>query len=201
MRTSFVDPYGLRVSASQSPELPAVRHHPRTRKHPSPLTRPLGAGWRLRRYPGLKEDFYVASMVSGGAESLASRNWTPELPLLVLRPPPDLAMYHRIENTLWSPMLEYLASQREAEVLVVPRTAEQAARLAGQGIWRVHIADHAIAPATLLLHADGVVTAGGTMAREAAALGIPAYTVFAGRQGQVDATLIQGGSAGGAQVG
>ncbi len=83
---------------------------------------------------------------------------------------------------------------------MVPRTKEQAARLAGQGSDGVFIADKAIDPATLLLHADGVITAGGTMAREAAALGIPAYTVFAGRQGAGGSESHQGGPAGGARV-
>jgi predicted glycosyltransferase/peptidoglycan/xylan/chitin deacetylase (PgdA/CDA1 family) len=152
-----------------------------------------GAGWRLRRYPGLKEDFYVSSMVNEGAHELDIEGLDPELPLIVLRPPPDLAMYHRLENSLWAPMLQYLAQQGGAEILVVPRTQEQAERLAKQGADRVRIADRAIPPATLLLHADGVITAGGTMAREAAALGIPAYTVFAGRQGGVDASLIRAG--------
>lgn len=152
-----------------------------------------GVAWRLRRYPGLKEDFYVASMVGGGSADLGVDGVDPTQALLILRPPPDLAVYHRVENVLWGPLLRYLADQPGVQALVVPRTREQAARLTGQASRQVLIAEHAIPPATLLLHGDGVITAGGTMAREAAALGIPAYTVFAGQQGEVDASLIRQG--------
>jgi predicted glycosyltransferase len=154
---------------------------------------PFGASWRLRRYPGMKEDFYVASMMRAKADALDIEELDSRLPLLVLRPPPDLAAYHRLENTLWGPMLQYLSAQHAANVLVLPRTEEQAARLAKQVPDGVIIADRAIGPATLLTHADGVITAGGTMGREAAALGIPAYTLFAGRQGGVDTNLIREG--------
>jgi predicted glycosyltransferase len=154
---------------------------------------PYGAGRRLRRYPGLKEDFYVASMVRTGAEELGIEGLDSRRPLLVLRPPPDLALYHRLDNALWAPLLQYLSAQESADVLVVPRTEEQAVRLADVASDRVVIAERAIDPATLLLHADGVITAGGTMAREAAALGIPAYTLFAGHRGGVDTNLIREG--------
>ena len=157
---------------------------------PTSALAPYGASWRLRRYSGLKEDFYVASMLADAEEALDVDGLDPERPLLVLRPPPDLAIYHHFENLLWSPLLEYLGGQGVADVLVLPRTKDQATRLMARGTEGVIIADRAIAPATLLRHADGVITAGGTMAREAAALGIPAYTIFGGRLGGVDARLI-----------
>lgn len=160
---------------------------------PNAALAPYGAYWRLRRYPGLKEDFYVASMLAEAEQELAVEGLDAEKPLLVLRPPPDLAAYHRFENVLWAPLLRYLSEQDAASVLVLPRTKEQAARLAAQVEKGVVIADRAIAPAVLLSHADAVITAGGTMAREAAALGIPAYTVFAGRRGGVDTRLIAEG--------
>jgi predicted glycosyltransferase/peptidoglycan/xylan/chitin deacetylase (PgdA/CDA1 family) len=154
---------------------------------------PYGAGWRLRRYPGLKEDFYVASMLSTGSDEVEIEGLDSRLPLFVLRPPPDYAIYHRLENALWCPLLEYLAESREANVLVLPRTDDQAVRLAKEVPEGILIADRAISPVALLSQADGVITAGGTMAREAAAIGIPAYTLFAGRQGGVDTNLIREG--------
>lgn len=160
---------------------------------PTDALAPYGAGWRLLRYPGLKEDFYVASMLAEAEGEPGIEGLEGDRPVLVLRPPPDLAAYHRFENLLWAPLLQYLAQQTEADVLVLPRTPGQASRLASQAYGSVSIAERAIAPAVLLSKADGVITAGGTMAREAAALGIPAYTVFAGRRGGVDARLIDEG--------
>jgi len=160
---------------------------------PSASLSKFGAGWHLRRYTGLKEDFYVSSMLSASEGGQGIDGLDPERPLLVLRPPPDLAVYHHCENLLWAPLLDYLAEQDLAEVLVLPRTSDQALRLSAARRPGVTIADHAITPAVLLRHADGVVTAGGTMAREAAALGIPAYTIFAGRLGGVDSRLISQG--------
>jgi predicted glycosyltransferase/peptidoglycan/xylan/chitin deacetylase (PgdA/CDA1 family) len=160
---------------------------------PSHALAPYGAYWRLRRYPGLKEDFYVASMLADAHEALGIDGIDSDRPLLVLRPPPDLAAYHQFENLLWGPLLRYLSENHPANVLVLPRTKDQASRLASQVGESVVIADRAIAPAVLLSRADAVITAGGTMAREAAALGIPAYTIFAGRRGGVDTRLIAEG--------
>lgn len=153
-----------------------------------------GASWRLRRYPGLKEDFYAASMLAETDTVLGVAGLDADRPLLVLRPPPDLATYHRFENLLWGPLLRYLAEQETADVLLLPRSAGQAlraSRLVARAAGNVVIAEHAIVPGALLRHADGVITAGGTMAREAAALGIPAYTLFMGRRGGVDTRLIR----------
>ena len=160
---------------------------------PNAALAPYGAYWRLRRYPGLKEDFYVASMMASAPAQLDIEGIDTQRPLLVLRPPPDLAAYHHFENLLWGPLLRYLSESEAASVLVLPRTKDQATRLASEVGGNVVIADRAIAPAVLLGHADAVITAGGTMAREAAALGIPAYTVFAGRRGGVDTRLISEG--------
>jgi len=160
---------------------------------PASALAPYGASWRLRRYPGLKEDFYVASMLTAEEETPEIEGLDADRPLLVLRPPPDLAAYHRFENLLWSHLLRYLAEREEVNVLVLPRTKDQASRLAAYSAGSIVIADRAIAPATLLARADAVITAGGTMAREAAALGIPAYTIFAGRRGGVDTALINEG--------
>jgi predicted glycosyltransferase len=46
---------------------------------------------------------------------------------------------------------------------------------------------------SLLALADLVVSAGGTMNREAVALGTPVYTTFAGKLGAVDESLIREG--------
>jgi predicted glycosyltransferase len=55
------------------------------------------------------------------------------------------------------------------------------------------VPDHAVDAQSLIAFSDLVISAGGTINREAAALGVPVYTTFAGRLGGVDAALIAEG--------
>jgi uncharacterized protein len=76
---------------------------------------------------------------------------------------------------------------------VLPRTPEQAADLAPKLPSNAAIPDHVLDAGSLIKSADLIVSAGGTMNREAAVLGTPAYTIFAGEQGAVDDDLIARG--------
>src|SRR3954471_16395234 len=149
---------------------------------------PYGAkAAKLQRYPGLKEEYYLADFEPDravlGELSLEDR------PLAVVRTPPDVSLYHRFENPLFAQVLSRLREQ--AQVVVLPRTARQRAELAEAGGFV--IPERAVDAQSLVAFADVVISAGGTMNREAVALGTPVWTTFEGRLGAVDERLIADG--------
>ena len=99
-----------------------------------------------------------------------------------------MSLYHRFENDLFAGVLERL---RDVQTVVLPRTPGAARRVVGHGGFTVPA--HAIDAQSLIAYADLVVSAGGTMNREAVALGTPVFTVFEGRLGAVDERLITEG--------
>jgi predicted glycosyltransferase len=107
----------------------------------------------------------------------------------VVRTPPALALYHRFHNDLFVQVLERLrsASADGVQSVVLPRVAAQREELRGDGLI---VPEHAIDAQSLIACADLVISAGGTMNREAVALGTPVYTTFEGRMGAVDERLI-----------
>ena len=110
-------------------------------------------------------------------------------PLAVVRTPPDVSLYHRFETPLFQQVLDRLRPQ--AQVVVLPRTPEQREELQRAGGFV--IPERAIDAQSLVAHADLVVSAGGTMNREAVALGTAVFTTFEGRMGAVDEELIRDG--------
>jgi predicted glycosyltransferase len=109
-------------------------------------------------------------------------------PLAVVRTPPDVSLYHRFENDVFARLLDRL---RDVQTVVLPRTSEQRAELERAGGFIVP--ERAIDAPSLVAFADLVVSAGGTMNREAVALGTPVYTTFEGRLGAVDERLLAEG--------
>ncbi len=107
-----------------------------------------------------------------------------------MRTPPAVSLYHRFENDLFARVLRRLR-ETGAQVVVLPRTPEQRAELAGEPGFVVP--ERAVDAQSLVSYADVVVSAGGTMNREAVALGTPVYTVFEGRPGAVDERLLAEG--------
>jgi predicted glycosyltransferase len=107
-------------------------------------------------------------------------------PIAVVRTPPAVSLYHRFENPLFADVLDRL---RAVQAVVLPRVARQRAELARDFI----VPDGAIDAPSLIAFADLVVSAGGTMNREAVALGTPVWTTFEGRLGAVDERLIADG--------
>ena len=114
-------------------------------------------------------------------------------PIVVVRTPPEVSLYHRFENDLFARVLERLraAAATGLQTVVLPRVAV-AARGAGAAGGFI-VPEHAIDAQSLIAHADLVISAGGTMNREAVALGTPVYTTFQGRLGAVDERLIAEG--------
>jgi predicted glycosyltransferase len=147
-----------------------------------------GARGKLRRYPGLKEEYELADFEPDDGV-LGELGLDATQPLAVVRTPPSVSLYHRFENDLFATVLGRLREQ--AQVVVLPRTPEQRAELARAGGYVVP--ERAIDGPSLVAFADVVVSAGGTMNREAVALGTPVWTTFEGRLGAVDERLIAEG--------
>jgi predicted glycosyltransferase len=141
----------------------------------------------LRRYEGLKEEYYLADFEPDPAV-LAELNLNTDEPLAVVRTPPDVSLYHRFENDVFARLLHRL---KDVQTVVLPRTQEQREELARAGGFVVP--ERAIDAPSLVAFADLVVSAGGTMNREAVALGTPVYTTFEGKLGAVDERLLAEG--------
>jgi uncharacterized protein len=144
---------------------------------------------KLRRYAGLKEEYYLADF-EPDESVLDELGVVRERPLVVVRTPPEVSLYHRFENPLFRDVLERLA-QGDAQTVVLPRTSEQRDELRRFGPFVVP--QHAVDAQSLVAYADLVISAGGTMNREAVALGTPVYTTFEGRLGAVDEALLRDG--------
>jgi len=145
---------------------------------------------KLRRYPGLKEEYYLADFEPDPA-ALTQFEVDPARTLVVVRTPPDVSLYHRRSNPLFPQVLERLGHDGSVHAIVLPRTAEQRDFVRGLGLPSVLVPDRAVDGQSLIALADVVVSAGGTMNREAVALGVPVYTTYGGRLGGVDEMLIR----------
>ena len=147
---------------------------------------------KLLRYPGLKEEYYLSDFEPdpGVLERLDVDR---DRVLVVLRPPPDVSLYHRHSNPLFPHTLDYLGAHDEVQAVVLPRTEEQREFVRGLDLPSMIVPDRAVDAQSLIALADVVVSAGGTMNREAAALGVPVYTTYGGRLGGVDEQLIREG--------
>ena len=145
---------------------------------------------KLVRYPGIKEEYYLADFEPDPA---AVDGIDPARVLAVVRTPPEVSLYHRHGNPVFAQVLQRLGRDESVHAVVLPRTEEQRAEIRALGLPSLHVPEHAVDAQSLVALADVVVSAGGTMNREAVALGTPVYTTFAGRLGAVDARLIEEG--------
>ncbi len=143
-----------------------------------------GARKKLQRYPGLKEEYYLADFEPDAAV-LDELALDPSLPIAVVRTPPVVSLYHRFDNDVFATVLDGL---RGTQTVVLPRVQSQRSELDG-----FIVPEQAIDAPSLIAFADLVVSAGGTMNREAVALGTPVWTTFEGRLGAVDEALIADG--------
>jgi predicted glycosyltransferase len=168
------------------------------RAFPAAALRRYGASKRkVRRYDGFKEDVYLANWqpATGALENLRESLGVHERDVLVVvRPPARDALYHRFDNELFDALLEHLCADDNARIVLLARTDAQREEFDAR-----HRSENVIMPrsaldgATLIAAADLVVSAGGTMNREAAALGVPAATVYAGKWAAVDEELVREG--------
>jgi len=147
---------------------------------------------KVRRYPGLKEE-YALHGFAPDARVVAELGIDSDDTLVVVRTPPDVSLYHREANPLFGDVLERLGRDPSIRAVVLPRTTGQRVEIVGRDLPSVIVPERAIDAQSLVAHADLVVSAGGTMNREAVALGVPVYTTFAGRLGAVDMALVEQG--------
>lgn len=143
-------------------------------------------------YPGLKEEYALFGAVVDPSVR-ATLGVRPSALLAVLRPPPELALYHRVDNPLFDQVLRHLAADARVDQVVLPRTVAQGDAIRALALPRVIVPAQAIDARSLVAGADLVVSAGGTMNREAVVLGTPVWTTFAGVLGAVDQALIAAG--------
>ena len=160
---------------------------------PPERLRRYGAGpEKLRQYPGLKEEYYLADFEPdlGVLDALGVDR---RRVLVVVRPPPDVSLYHRRANKLFPAVLDAVGRREDVHAVVVPRTELQRTTVRALRFPSLIVPDGAVDAQSLIALADLVVSAGGTMNREAVALGTPVYTTYGGRLGGVDEQLIRDG--------
>jgi predicted glycosyltransferase len=219
---------GIPCSTMFDYEWAAVQHHVNCRLAravvvpdaipPQRLDR-YGARGKVHPYKGLKEEYYLSDFEPDPAvvEQLGLDR---ERPIVVVRTPPEVSLYHRFENDLFASVLARLreaasgdgdgsghhggapdrhdgadghggAPARGVQSVVLPRTDSQRAEL--RSVEGFTVPERAIDAQSLIALADLVISAGGTMNREAVALGTPVYTTFEGRLGALDERLIAEG--------
>jgi uncharacterized protein len=153
---------------------------------------------RLLKYPGLKEDVYIRNFRPDTSVK-TQLGLAPNDIMVTVRPPATEAHYHNTEaETLFDAALKLLIERPDVRVVLLPRNQKQAKDL--QRAWGTAIAErkivipaHVVNGVDLVWSSDLVISGGGTMNREAAALGVPVYSIFRGRIGAVDKHLAASG--------
>jgi predicted glycosyltransferase len=184
-------------------EWAALQHHLNCRlanrvlvPEPIPAARLARYGARppkLVHYPGLKEEYYLSDF-EPEERVLDELGLERGVILCVVRTAPAYALYlGGSENPLLPSVLRRLSERPDARTVLLPRTREQAAAAAGLGLERLIVPERAVDGRSLVAFADLLVSAGGTMNREAAVLGTPVWSIFEGRMGAVDELLMREG--------
>ena len=149
---------------------------------------------KVGHFPGLKEHVYL-SPASGKTQDVRGLLGIPDDAVLaVVRPPATMSAYHPMSNDLFTQVIARLGADERVRMVIAPRTPEQREDIAQALPSNAIILDRVFDGPSLITAADMVVSAGGTMNREAVALGTPAYTVFAGTMGAVDTDLVARGA-------
>jgi uncharacterized protein len=160
---------------------------------PPERLRRFGVGPRkLFPYPGLKEEYYLFDF-EPDRDSLRHLSVDTSRIVVIVRPPPDVSLYHRKSNPLFPKVLAQLGHDEGVHAVVLPRTKAQRDFIESLRLPSLIVPPAAVEAQSLVALADLVVSAGGTMNREAAALGTPVYTTYGGRLGGVDEALIREG--------
>jgi predicted glycosyltransferase len=146
-------------------------------------------------FRGLKEDVTLADFHADPAfpGQLAALGVPKDNVLVTLRPPATSSLYHRFENDWFYEVLHHVVRGSGVTAMVLPRYPSQGERVRALGLDNVIIPEAVLDGLNLIYWSDLVISAGGSMNREAVALGTPAYTVFAGKMAGVDRRLIDQG--------
>jgi uncharacterized protein len=155
-----------------------------------------GAGvGKVRRYHGTKEDVYLADFKPDPVfgERLCELGVSPDNVLVLMRPPAHDALYHRFQNTLFDDALALLLADEKVKVVLLPRNEAQRTAYTASAGDRLIIPAAPLDGSNLIAASDLVISAGGTINREAAALGVPAVSIYAGQWAAVDEELVNEG--------
>lgn len=155
-------------------------------------------GSRIFKYPGIKEDVYVPDFTPDPA-ILGDLGLDEKDLVITIRPPATKAHYHNTHGeVLFNAVIEHLSQMDDTRMILLPRYKDQGIGI--QRKWpdlvskgRIIIPEHVVDGLNLIWHSDLVVSGGGTMNREAAALGVPVYSIFRGGIGAVDSFLEKNG--------
>ena len=150
---------------------------------------------KVQHYNGIKEDVYLANFQPDPqfASKLNELGIGTADILVTMRPPAGEALYHRFENELFDRLLERLLTMSQAKVVLLPRNEGQRIRYTERRDASLIVPPQALDGANLIAQSDLVVSAGGTMNREAAALGIPAASIYLGEWAAIDEELVKDG--------
>lgn len=158
----------------------------------------LAQRFRLLSYGGIKEDVYAPEFQPD--DSIISRlGLNLECVLVAVRPPASEAHYHSLESDrLFEAFMERVCGTENVQAVVLPRNKRQEAEVRQRwaeplAAGRIVIPAGSVDGLNLLWHCDLTVSGGGTMNREAAALGVPVYSIFRGKIGAVDRQLSKDG--------
>ncbi|HSS22735.1 MAG TPA: DUF354 domain-containing protein [Pyrinomonadaceae bacterium] len=148
---------------------------------------------KVRRYDGIKEDVYLADFQKDAefASQLASLGVEPGDVLVTVRPPANEALYHRFENELFSELIDRLAKESGVKVILLPRSDAQREFFSRLANANFILPRSPLDGSNLIANSDLVISAGGTMNREAAALGVPAVSIYAGEWAAIDEQLLR----------
>ena len=153
---------------------------------------------RVLSYPGIKEDVYVSNL-RPDPTILAELGMNESEIIVTVRPPATEAHYHNPDSDkLFSTVMNFLGVAQRTRVVLLPRNDRQRDDIARHwSAWlqsgKMIIPDKAVDGLNLIWHSDLVISGGGTMNREAAALGLPVYSIFLGKIGSVDRYLAETG--------
>lgn len=153
----------------------------------------------LVRYQGIKEDVYVPDF-EPDPKILDELGIRKDDILVTIRPPATEAHYHNPESEkLFAAVIEFLGGNPGVQMVILPRNEIKQTNWI-KSAWadwcangKIIIPEHVVNGLDLIWFSDFVVSGGGTMNREAAALGIPVYSIFRGKIGAVDRYLSERG--------
>ena len=153
---------------------------------------------RILRYPGIKEDAYVPRFQPDLRVRDVLGLARDEI-VVTVRPPASEAHYHSPQSdVLYQAVIKFLMARPDVKVVLVPRSAKQG--LCARRQWKSEceagkliIPSRAVDGLSLIWFSDLVISGGGTMNREAAAMGVPVYSIFRGPIGAVDRYLAKEG--------
>jgi uncharacterized protein len=154
---------------------------------------------RVLKYPGIKEDVYVPQFKPNVSAVEGLGVQSSEHVIVLIRPPASEAHYHRPESDeLFAAVLNFLGKKLHVKIILLPRNDHQESEIRSK--WpslfssgQIQIPNRVVDGLNLIWHSDLVISGGGTMNREATALGVPVYSVFRGEIGAVDRYLASAG--------